>query len=301
MENRSTRCEMSDRESKFGRSDIGLLEGHCAVVTGSTKGIGRAIALELAKAGAEVMINHRGTDDEGDKDSNETSKLMKEITGNEPVICAADMRVEKDVIRLAETARHVFHRTHIWVNNVGQHIVTPALDQSMENWESLFRTNTTTAFLGCREAARLMKDSGGGVIINITTKMGSAGSAENACYCSAKAAVDMMTRCLAAEWACHNIRVNAIAPGVTLTEPTYRVVEGKPALEAALKFRTPLGRFAKPEEIGKVVVFLVSDMASYVTGAIIACDGGWTAHGDYAGIPPDKLQEWENTFPPIHH
>ncbi len=300
MVNRFIRCEMNQRENEFGRHDIGLLEGRCAVVTGSTKGIGQAIALELAKAGAEVMINHRGMDDEGDKDSNETSKLMKEITGNEPVICAADMRVEKDVIRLAETARDVFHRTHIWVNNVGQHIVTPALDQSMENWESLFRTNTTTAFLGCREAARLMKDSGGGVIINITTKMGSAGSAENACYCSAKAAVDMMTRCLAAEWACHNIRVNAIAPGVTLTEPTYIVVKGKPALEAALKFRTPLGRFAKPEEIGKVVVFLASDMASYVTGAIIACDGGWTAHGDYAGIPPDKLQDWEKTFPPIH-
>jgi 3-oxoacyl-[acyl-carrier protein] reductase len=302
MENRSTRCEMIERESEFGKRDIGLLEGRCAVITGSTKGIGRAIALELAKAGARVMLNHRGagTDGEAEKDVHETFRLIKEATGIEPVACAADMRVEEDVIRLAETARDVFRRVHIWVNNVGQHIVTPALDQSKENWEALFRTNTTSAFLGCREAARLMKDSGGGVIINITTKMGSAGSAENACYCSAKAAVNMMTRCLAAEWACHSIRVNAIAPGVTLTEPTYRVVEGKPALEAALKFRTPLGRFAKPEEIGKVAVFLASDMASYVTGAIIACDGGWTAHGDYAGIPPDKLQEWDKTFPPIH-
>jgi NAD(P)-dependent dehydrogenase (short-subunit alcohol dehydrogenase family) len=77
------------------------------------------------------------------------------------------------------------------------------------------------------------------------------------------------------------------------------VVKGKPALEAALHFRTPLGRFANPEEIGKVAVFLASDMATFVTGAIIACDGGWTAHGDYAGIPPDKLQDWDKAFPPI--
>jgi 3-oxoacyl-[acyl-carrier protein] reductase len=302
MENRSTRCEMIEKESEFGRRDMGLLEGRCAVVTGSTKGIGRAIALEFAKAGAQVMLNHRGAgaDGEGNKDLQETSRLIKEVTGIEPVVCTADIRFEEDVVRLAETARDVFHRVHIWVNNVGQHIVTPALNQSMENWEGLFRINTTSTFLGCREAARLMKDTGGGAIINISTKMGSAGSAENACYCSAKAAVEMMTRCLAAEWACHNIRVNAIAPGVTLTEPTYRVVEGKPTLEAALQFRTPLGRFAKPEEIGKVAVFLASDMASYVTGAIIACDGGWTAHGDFTGIPPDKIQDWEKTFPPIH-
>jgi gluconate 5-dehydrogenase len=169
----------------------------------------------------------------------------------------------------------------------------------MLSWESLFRTNTTSAFLGCREAARLMKTSGGGAIINITTKMGSAGSAENACYCAAKAAVNMMTQCLAAEWACHSIRVNAIAPGVTLTEPTYRVVEGRPGLEAALQFRTPLGRFAHPEEIGKAAVFLASDMATYITGAVLACDGGWTAHADFAGIPPEHLLDWDTTFPPI--
>jgi 3-oxoacyl-[acyl-carrier protein] reductase len=279
---------------------MGLLDGRCAVVTGSTKGIGRGVALELAIAGVKVLINQRGTGRDADKDADETVELIQEACGVKPPVCRADMRVEKDVIRLGQTALDSMGAVHIWVNNVGQHIVTPALDQSLDSWESLYKTNTTSAFLGCREAARIMRCSSGGSIINITTKMASAGSADNACYCSAKAAVNMMTRCWAAEWASYGIRVNAIAPGVTLTEPTYRVVEGKPALEAALQFRTPLGRFANPEEIGKVAVFLASDMSSYITGAIVACDGGWTAHSDFAGLPPDHVGDWDKSSPPIH-
>jgi NAD(P)-dependent dehydrogenase (short-subunit alcohol dehydrogenase family) len=238
------------------------------------------------------MINHRGTGEDAARNAAETIRSIQEAAGYEPHLCIADMRLEADAVRLADTALDTFGRLDIWVNNVGQHIVTPALQQSLESWESLVRTNTTSAFLGCREAARVMKERGGGTIINITTKMASAGSAENACYCSAKAAVNMMTRCLAAEWASYGIRVNAIAPGVTHTAPTDRVVEGKPALEAALKYRTPLGRFAEPDEMGRVAVFLASEMASYITGAVIACDGGWTAHSDFAGIPPDHLQDW---------
>lgn len=269
----------------------GLLEGRCAVVTGSTRGIGRGIAIALANAGAQVVINHRGNG--SDKEAHETLRLLNETTARKHLVCTADMRKEADVLRLAQFAVDEFGKLDIWVNNVGQHIVTPALDQSLDSWESLYRINTTSTFLGCREAARVMKDHGGGVIINISTKMGSAGSAENACYCSAKAAVNMMTQCLAAEWAHHGIRVNAIAPGVTHTGPTERVVEGKPALEAALKYRTPLERFADPGEMGNVAVFLASEMASYITGAIIACDGGWTAHSDFAGIPPDRIKDWE--------
>ena len=269
-----------------------LLEGRCAVVTGSTKGIGRGIALALANAGAKIVINHRGVGDSSNQNADETLRLIDKTTGIKPLICPADMRKVEDVNRLAQFALESYGRLDIWVNNVGQHIVTPALDQSLDSWESLYTVNTTTTFLGCREAARVMKGKGGGVIINISTKMGSAGSAENACYCSAKAAVNMMTQCLAAEWAHFGIRVNAIAPGVTHTGPTDRVVEGKPILEAALKFRTPMGRFAEPGEMGKVAVFLASDMASYITGAIIACDGGWTAHSDFAGIPPERIRDW---------
>jgi len=278
-----------------------LLKGKTAVITGSTKGIGRGIALELAREGVRVLLNHRsGIRDSQDVEKvQETLKLIRKVSGVQPVICEADMTNEDDVKRLALVAMETFGRIDIWVNNVGFHIVTPALEQSMAEWERLFRINTTSVFLGCCEAARIMRSAGGGSIINISSKMGMAGSPENACYCSAKAAVIMMTRCLAAEWAPYGIRVNTIAPGVTITDPTFVVVDGKPALEAALHYRTPLNRFAQPEEIGKVAVFLASELSAYITGALIACDGGWTANGDFAGIPPAKIKEWEREFPRI--
>jgi NAD(P)-dependent dehydrogenase (short-subunit alcohol dehydrogenase family) len=279
-----------------------LLKGKTAVITGSTKGIGRGIALELAREGAHVLLNHRSDrcDPQDVENVQETLKLIRKVSGVQPVvICEADMTNEEDARRLALVAMEAFGRIDIWVNNVGLHIVTPALEQSMAEWERLFCVNTTSVFLGCREAARIMQSSGGGSIINISSKMGMVGSPENACYCSAKAAVVMMTRCLAAEWAPYGIRVNTIAPGVTITDPTLVVVDGKPALEAALHYRTPLNRFAQPEEIGKVAVFLASELSTYVTGALIACDGGWTANGDFAGIPPEKIKEWEREFPRI--
>lgn len=273
---------------------MALLEGKNAVVTGGTRGIGLGIAVELAREGARVLVCHRGGHPEKEK---EALEVVARAGRHQPILCTADMTQEKDARYLADTALEKLGRIDIWVNNVGRHTVTPALTQSGEEWEQLQRVNTTSAFLGCREAARVMLTTGGGSIINIASKMGIAGSAENACYCSAKAAVIMMTQCLAAEWAAHGIRVNVIAPGVTLTDPTFAVVAGRPAVEAALHYRTPLGRFAEPSEIGKVAVFLASGLSSYVTGTVICCDGGWTGHGDFAGIPPEKLDEWHHEFP----
>jgi 3-oxoacyl-[acyl-carrier protein] reductase len=271
------------------------------VVTGGTDGIGRGIAIELAREGARVLVAHRGARSAGAAAGSAPDVLaaIREAGGPPAAVCAADMTREEDAVRLAELARETLECVDIWVNNVGRHDVTPALGQSAENWESLFRVNVTSAFTGSREAAKVMRAAGGGSIINIASKMGLVGAAQNACHCSAKAAVIMMTKCLAAEWASEGIRVNAIAPGVTLTEPTYKVVEGKPALEAALHYRTPLGRFAKPAEIGKVAVFLGSDLSSYVTGPVVACDGGWTGHGDFAGIPPERIEDWSRQFPRV--
>lgn len=280
---------------------MALLDGKTAVITGATKGIGRGIAIELAREGARVLINHRGagSDPRAAQNEGETLRMIGEAGGVQPLVFEADLTREQDVIRLADFAAEALGRVDIWVNNVGVHNVTPALSQSMEEWEHLFRVNTTSTFVGCREAARVMLPAGGGAIINIASKMGIVGSAENACYCSAKSAVIMMTQCLAAEWASDGIRVNAIAPGVTLTDPTYAVIKGKPALEAALHYRTPLGRFAEPSEIGKAAVFLASGLSSYIAGTVIACDGGWTGHSDFAGIPPDKIEDWKKEFPRV--
>jgi 3-oxoacyl-[acyl-carrier protein] reductase len=280
---------------------VKLLDGRTAVVTGGTQGIGRGIAIELAREGARVLIAHRGEGSGRAAADGEPDVLtaIREAGGQTAAVCTADMCREEDVVRLAEFALQSLGRVDIWVNNVGKHDVTPALSQSAESWESLFRVNVTSAFIGCREAAKAMRPRGGGAIVNIASKMGIAGSAQNACYCSAKAAVIMMTKCLAAEWASDGIRVNTIAPGVTLTDPTYRVIEGQPALEAALHYRTPLGRFAEPAEIGKVAVFLASHLSSYVTGTVVACDGGWTGNGDFAGIPPDRIDDWRQHFPRV--
>lgn len=278
---------------------MALLDGKTAVITGSTMGIGRGIAIEFAREGARVMINHRGgsLNPKSAKEFEKTVAILTEISGETPLVCEADCTDEADVEQMAKTALQAFGKLDIWVNNVGSHIVTPALDQTKAEWEHLFSINTTSTFLGCREAAKVMQLSGGGAIINISSKMGLIGSPENACYCAAKAAVIMMTRCFASEWAAKNIRVNAIAPGVTLTDPTYAVVAGKPALEAALHYRTPMERFARPDEIAKTAVYLASELSSYVTGETISCDGGWVANGDFAGIPTHKIDHWQDEFP----
>jgi 3-oxoacyl-[acyl-carrier protein] reductase len=278
---------------------MALLSGKVAVVTGSTKGIGRGIALEFAREGAQVVINHRGGSGDAEESERETLRRIQETGGLTPAVYTCDMTSEEGVKGLADFAFEKFGKVDVWVNNVGKHDVTPADGLSMAGWERLFRINATSAFLGCREAARAMRLGGGGSIVNIASKMGIVGSAQNSCYCAAKAAVIMMTQCLAAEWAAEGIRVNVVAPGVTLTDPTFAVVKDKPALEAALHYRTPLGRFANPEEIGKAALFLASEMSSYVTGAVIPCDGGWIAHSDFAGIPMDKLEAWSKEFPKL--
>jgi 3-oxoacyl-[acyl-carrier protein] reductase len=276
-----------------------LLEGKCALVSGSSRGIGRAIAVEFARFGARVVLNHRSAAGRNQSSDpvHETIEQIRKLTGSEPKVLEADMSREEEVKSLARSASKELGRIDIWVNNVGLHLVTPAFQLSGEEWERLFRINVTSAFLGCREAAAVMKEQGGGTIINVSSKMGIVGCAENSCYCAAKAAVKMMSECLAAEWAPYGIRVNALAPGVTLTEPTFDVIRGKPALEAALCYRTPMGRMAEPEEIAKAAVFLASDLAGYVTGTTLSCDGGWVGDSDFAGIPPEKIDSWRNEFP----
>jgi NAD(P)-dependent dehydrogenase (short-subunit alcohol dehydrogenase family) len=195
-----------------------LLEGKCAVVTGSTQGIGLAIATELARHGARVLLNYRGRGGASGSETEEAVRKVREAGGYEPALVQADMSEEEQVRALARAAVAELGRLDIWVNNVGLHVVTPAFELGAGEWERLMRVNLTSAFVGCREAAALMKATGGGSIICIASKMGLVGRAENSCYCAAKAAIKMMSECLAAEWAPLGIRVNVVAPGVTLRD-----------------------------------------------------------------------------------
>jgi NAD(P)-dependent dehydrogenase (short-subunit alcohol dehydrogenase family) len=277
---------------------VKLLEGKRAVVTGSTRGIGEAIAVELARFGARVVLNHRpASQRETEPAARDAVQRIRAAAGYDPALIEADMTEEQEVAALARKAIDQLGGLDIWVNNVGLHIVTPALELGAQEWERQFRLNLTSAFVGCREAAAVMKERGGGVIVNVASKMGIVGQASNSCYCAAKAGLIMMSHCLAAEWAPLGIRVNALAPGVTLTEPTFNVIRGRADTEAALCYRTPMGRMGEPEEIARAAVFLCSDLASYVTGTTLSCDGGWVGASDFAGIPVEKLSDWSQEFP----
>lgn len=242
------------------------LDGQVALVTGAAQGIGRAIALGLAHAGATVVAT--------DRNAAQLSAVEQELTAlrlpsSAQVLDVRDPRAIAEVFE-ATLARH--GRLDILVNNAGVRVHKPALDHTLADWELVFAVNTTGPFLCSQAAARIMREHGGGTIITIASQLAEVVAPQRVAYCASKAAVVQMTRVLAVEWAPYNIRVNAVCPGPTRT----------PFTEAALAAgtmpvtsdRVPLGRMAEPEEIVGAVIYLASDAASYVTGACIVVDGG---------------------------
>lgn len=254
------------------------LAGKTALVTGSTRGIGRAIALALAGEGARVAVNcprwESGIED-----------VVAEIesAGGSAIGVQADASSAAEVAEMFAQIQDAFGRLDILCNNAGLH--RPAVSEEMPeaDWDLIINVNLKSTFLCSQQAARLMKQTGGGRIINTASKMGIVAAPGNAAYCAAKAAVIMLTKVLAAEWARHGIAVNAVAPGVTATQPSHDALAANPGLEEKINARTPLGRMAQPEEIARAVVFLASDDASFVTGETLVVDGGWIANGDFVG------------------
>ena len=247
-----------------------------ALVTGSSRGIGRAIALALAEEGASVIVN-------GLHNADTLDAVLEDIqsAGGTAQGVLADMSAAQGVGRLFEETMKHFGRVDILVSNVGLHRSSDSLTMSEEGWDTLVAINLKSTFLCAQAAAQIMVSQGGGCIVNISTKMGLVAAPSNAAYCASKAGVIMLTKVLAAEWAVHSIRVNSVAPGVTRTEPTFRILERDAAIEPAIARRTPMGRMAEPEEIARAVLFLASDEASYITGETLVVDGGWIANGDH--------------------
>jgi len=248
------------------------VEGKVAAVTGASRGLGRAIALGLAAAGADVAIaDLDSAAEEGREVALEAGSL-----GRESVVLPLDVRDKASVEETVRAVLERFGRLDIWVNNAGIIIRKPALELEEAEWDAVVDVDLKGVFLGAQSAARAMTGNGGGKIVNISSINGLLGSPTRAAYCASKAGVINLTRVLAAEWATHGINVNSVAPTYIDTPLTKRLFEDRRFLEEVLG-RTPMRRLGKPEEVAAAVVFLASPASDMITGQTIAVDGGWTA------------------------
>ena len=241
------------------------LKGKVALVTGASRGIGRHIALQLAQRGADVAINYRSRQPEGDEVAREI-----EATGVRALAFKADLSKMPEARSLVRQVQDEWGRIDILVNNAG---ITK--DKSMkkltdDDWNDVLDTNLGSVYATCSEVLKIMMDQKYGRIINITSFVGQAGNFGQANYAASKGGIIAFTKTLALEMAKYNITVNAIAPGFTETEMLAQVPEN---IREQIIARVPMGRFGKPEELARAVVFLAAE-GDYITGQQINVNGG---------------------------
>ena len=242
------------------------LSGKTAVVTGGSRGIGRAIALRLATQGADVCISYRGN-----VAAAEATVAEMAAMGRTAVAVQGDAAEPEAAKSLIDAALARLQRIDILVNNAGITRDDLIMRMKPEDWNDVIATNLSGAFWAIKAATRPMMKARAGRIINITSVSGQAGQMGQANYSSAKAGLIGLTKATARELASRGITCNAVAPGFVLTELTADL---DPKLLDAIKAQTPLARFGTPEEIASAVAFLASDEAAYITGQVLAVDGG---------------------------
>ena len=245
------------------------LKNKVAIVTGGNSGIGKAIALELAKQGANVVIDYVC-------DPEATEDLEKQIValGDQAIGVEADVSKIGDLQKLMDAAVAQFGRVDIMVNNAGIETRTSVLETSEAQYDKVLAVNLKSAFFGTQLAARQMiKQGNGGRIINITSVHEDWPMPGNTAYCLSKGGMRMLTRTAGVELAAHNILVVGVGPGAVATPINVSTMKD-PALLAKLDAAIPMGRLAKPEEIATVVAFLAGDGASYITATTVFADGG---------------------------
>lgn len=244
------------------------LENKVALVTGASRGIGRAAVLQLAGQGAKVIINYQGNDDA----AQQTLKLVQEI-GGQGELAKADVTSSEKVEVLVKNIIDKYGRIDILVNNAGITRDTLLMRMKDEDWEQVILTNLTGVFNCTRAVVRPMMKQRSGKIINISSVVGISGNAGQANYAAAKAGIIGLTKSTAKELASRGIMVNAIAPGFIKTEMTDKLSD---EVKAEIANRIPVGRLGKPEDIANLVLFLAGPLSDYITGQVIAVDGGMT-------------------------
>jgi NAD(P)-dependent dehydrogenase (short-subunit alcohol dehydrogenase family) len=243
------------------------LDGRVAVITGASRGLGRAMAVELGAAGAKLALVGR--------DQAKLDETAAEA-GPEAVVYIADVTDEAQVRALEAQVKERFGHVDILINNAGMNIRKPMVEYTLDEWNTVLDTNLTSVFLVSRSFIPMMRGRGFGRIINLASMMSHVSLPGRTAYSASKAAMLGVTRALAQELADEGITVVAISPGPFATEINTALMEN-PELNKQFLSNIPLGRWGKAEEIGKLALYLCSEDAGFITGSDIVIDGGWTS------------------------
>ncbi len=258
-------------ENEPNALDLFKLDGHVALITGGSKGLGKSMSLGLAQAGATTIICSRSQDT-----CESVAADIASRTGQESIGMAMDVTREDDVKRVFKDAVERFGRLDVLINSAGINIRRPIEELELEEFHQVMDTNLTGSWLCCRAAAPIMKQQGGGSVINIGSTLSAVGIAERTPYCSSKAGVLGLTRVLALEWAPFSVRCNAICPGPFLTEMNLPLLDDPEKVQIVIG-KTALNRWGELHEIRGAALFLASAASTYVTGTALFVDAGWTA------------------------